>query len=99
MDNSIFFAAFRAAGFLKPAVYKPGQPGEKSFDCQWQSPDMLLLADEAQGAEFLIEFQTADLPPLRIDDRIDVDGVSYAVRTPPMKKGDAFFSTVALKPA
>lgn len=99
MDNSIFFAAFKSAGLLDPCVYKPGTVDEKSFEAGWQRPDMLLLADEAQATDFLLEFQTADLPALRIGDPITVDGVAFTVRALAMKGRDGFFSTVALKPA
>ncbi|WP_457425667.1 head-tail joining protein [Roseateles sp. P5_E7] len=97
MDNSIFFAAFKSAGMLDPCFYKPGTIDEKGFDAGWQRPDVLLMADEAQATDYLLEFQTADLPTLRIGDPITVDGVAYIVRAPAQKGRDGFFSTVALK--
>ncbi|RZL33761.1 MAG: hypothetical protein EOP35_17160 [Rubrivivax sp.] len=99
MDNSIFFAAFKSAGLLEPCVYKPGTPAEKGFDAGWQRPDMLQLADEAQATDYLLEFQTADLPTLRNGDTITVAGASFSVRAPAQAHGDGFFSTVALKKA
>lgn len=97
MDNSIFFEAFKAAGFLQACVYKPGAPAQKAFDAGWTQPDTLLLADEAQSTEHVLEFQTADLPALRIGDPITVAGVPFTVRAAPQKRGDGYFSTVALR--
>jgi len=99
VDNSIFFAAFKSAGLLEPCVYKPGTPAEKGFDAGWQQPDSLFLGDEAQATDYLLEFQTADLPTLRQGDAITVAGVAFTVRAPAQKRGDGYFSTVALKVA
>ncbi len=97
MDLSIFFEAFKSAGLLQACVYKPGTPAEKAFDAGWQQPDTLLLGDEAQASDYLLEFQTADLPTLRQGDAITVDGKPFTVRAPAQKKGDGYYSTVALK--
>jgi hypothetical protein len=99
VDNSIFFEAFKSAGLLEPCVYKPGTPSEKTFDAGWQQPDNLFLGDEAQATDYLLEFQTADLPTLRNGDPITVAGVAFTVRAPAQKRGDGFFSSVALKAA
>ena len=96
MDNSVFFRAFKRAGMLVECVYKPGTPQETPFSAQWKQPDTLLLGDEAQATEYLLEFQTADVPHLRRGDPLTVAGAAYSVREPARALADGYFSTVAL---
>jgi hypothetical protein len=94
--TAAFFAAFKTAGLLVPAVYRLGLAGEVAFDCQWLRPDTLLLGGDAQGTDYRIEFQTADLPPLRVGDPVHIGCHAYTVRQPPQAQGDGYFSQVYL---
>lgn len=97
--TEVLFAAFKGAGFLKSALYKPGQPSQVSFDCQFMRPDELLLAGDAQGAQIQIEYQTADLPALKHGDPLQIDGQAYTVRQPPQAQGDGTYSRAFLNVA
>lgn len=93
-----FYQAFERAGLLVPGLYKPGTPQEVAFNAHWLRPDALLLADDAHGTDYQIEYQRADLPPLLKGDRLDLAGVAYTVRARPLVQGDGHFARVLLDP-
>lgn len=92
----VFFPAFKRAGMLAAALYKPGTPAEQAFDVQWVRPEMLLLGDGAQSVDYRIEYQTADVPRLKLGDEIAVAGALYTVRAAPLVQGDGTFTQCEL---
>lgn len=92
----VFFQAFKSAGVLVEAIYKPQFVTPVPFDAQWVRPEMLLLGDGAQSVEYRIEYQTADVPRLKLGDEIEVAGTLYTVRAAPLTQGDGYFSQCEL---
>lgn len=91
----VLFAAFKRAGMLVQAVYLPASAATP-FDASWKRPEQLLLADEAQSAEYELEFETAAIPRLKRGDALQVAGVAYTVRSAPRMQGDGYYTRVLL---
>lgn len=99
----MLFAAARRAGMLSQAVYLPAQGPLVPFHCDYRAPAELLLGDQQQSTEHEIEYQTADLPPIRKGYviHVTVAGVptAFVARAHATPVGNGFYSKVALQAA
>lgn len=86
----------KAAGMLKVARYQPPSGPAVDIDVGFRAPDALLLDGQVQSTQYEVEYQTADMPALKLDETLTIDGTAYKVRTKPEKRGDGFFSTAML---
>jgi len=90
-----FFEAFNDEGMLQEAVYHaPG--GDVPVTVGFSQPDSLVLTDMVQSTEYVIEFQTADMPSLAMGETITIGEATYKVRRNPEKQLDGTFSQVLL---
>jgi hypothetical protein len=83
-DESIFWAAFKAVGFLTLVRVKQRGTSAVNVSVQFYEPDNTQL-NGAQSKEYLIEYQHSDLPVLAEGDpvtRLDT-GERFKVRSPP----------------
>lgn len=94
-NPGVFFPAFKRAGMLAQAVYKPAGVATP-FDADWVSPEALILGDQAQTVDYRLEYLTTAVPRLKVGDAISVNGVLYTVRAAPMLQEDGTFSHVEL---
>ena len=91
----VFFPAFADAGMLETAVYH-AVGGDVPVQIGFVQPDALMLGDMAQSTEYAIEYQTTDMPALKMGETITIGVDTYKVRRNPEKKGDGAFSHVLL---
>lgn len=66
------FAAFKVAGMLTQAIYRPGSGTPTTFSCGYTQPETLVLGEQQQAAEYLIEYETAAVARIREGDPIQV---------------------------
>jgi len=100
---AVFFEAFARAGLVTQAVYLPAGVAT-AFNCRFDQPELLMLGDQQQSAEYLIEYQTSAIPRLRQGDAVQVTGVDgaprqYKARAHATTVGDGFFSRCELAQA
>ena len=95
-NPQVLFAAFKGAGMLKQAVYKPAGAATP-FDCDFKRPELLLMGDQQQSAEFVIEYETASVPRIRKGDPVQVDGTLYTARAHATTVGDGTYSQAQLQ--
>lgn len=87
---------------LAEAIYHPAVGQVVTVDVGFVRPDVHLMGDLVQSTEYEIEFQTADMPSLKIGETIDItdpqtlEVATYKVRSNPDGQGDGFFSKVKL---
>lgn len=93
-DPLLPWQAAKAAGMLACASWQPPLGPRKTVHVGFVSPDEQLLGVTAPGT--LIEYETADMPDLALDDEIEIDCVPYRVIQTPRKRGDGTFSEVEL---
>jgi hypothetical protein len=94
-NHSVFWSAFKRAGMLDEA-YRSSISLVVPIDVRFSQPDMLVMEGMVQTAEYEIEYQTADMLTLRIDEQIIIGSVTYKVRGNPVKVGDGYFSKAQL---
>jgi hypothetical protein len=102
-DPSVFFQAFQGAGMLASAVYQPAGAATP-FAVGFRRPEVLVLGNEHQSAEFEIEYETAAVPRLRKGDPIQVTDeqgttAQYVARAHATTLGNGFFSRCELEKA
>lgn len=97
-NPGVFFPAFKRAGMLASAVYKPAGAATP-FNADWVTPEALLLGDQAQTVDYRLEYETAAIPRLKVGDAIQVNGALYTVRSAPLLQEDGHFSQVELDKA
>lgn len=88
---------------LADVTYQPESgPAVPGIKVGFAQPDVAMLADLVQSTEYEIEFQTTDMPALKIGEMLDITHPQtlvtdkYKVRRNPEKKGDGMFSKVLL---
>lgn len=96
-NPAVLFTAFKAAGMLKLARHKPASPTPTDFSCDLKRPELLLLGDQHQSAEYLIEYETASVPRIRKGDAILIDGTTYLARAHATTVGDGTYSQAQLE--
>jgi len=96
-NPAVLFTAFKAAGMLKQAQLKPDSATPVDFSVDFRSPEQLLLGDQQQSVEYLIEYQTADVPRIRKGDPILIDGTAYRARAHATTVGDGTYSQCQLE--
>lgn len=96
-DPSIFFPAFKAAGFLRSAAFSlAGGATYADVSIGFTQPDVPAVTGLAQSREYEIEYETAAAPSLARGDAAVIDGVSYKLREDPRSQGDGHYSKVLL---
>jgi hypothetical protein len=100
-DPSVFWQAFSAAGMLVQANYQPRSGQAVDLEVGFSQPDMQLGGDLMQSTEYEIEYPTALMPAVKIDEAITISGSAdadgnYKVRANPEKVGDGYFSKLKL---
>lgn len=94
-DNSLFDDAFDAAGLRVTAtLLKSGRP---QFQVRFEQPQRIMLDDQVHTTDYTIEYTTADVPEISLNDRIEIDGVTYRVIQPPVAQGDGYWTIAQLE--
>ena len=76
-NQALFWPAFKAAGFLRPALVKQSGRLAATVDVGYVEPETLRF-DQTRSKDYEIEYQCADLPALAEGDMVtflDADGV------------------------
>lgn len=106
-DPSVFWSAFAAAGFLTEVRFQPqtGAPVD-GIAVRLNQPDAMLLDGQSHSSQYEVEYQTSDMPTLKVGDSLvvapgsvrppSVAAGTYVVRQKPMSNGDGFYSTAML---
>lgn len=81
---------------LLDAVYQPTAGSPIPLQVGFVQPDVDLASGLVQSTEYKIEYQTAEMPAAKIGESIVVDGSNFKMRANPEKRGNGYFSTVAL---
>lgn len=81
-DQSVFYPAFKAAGFTKLATVKQSGAPVKDVDVDYVEPDTERFGSDVRSKDYQIEYQAADLPKLVEGDAVTiwVDYTKSAVR-------------------
>lgn len=100
-DCSVLWEALGAAGMLLDAEYQPATGSAAPLQVGFVQPDLDVVSGMVQSTEYKIEFQTSDMPTAKIGESILITNsagvdVPYKMRANPEKRGDGYFSTVAL---
>ena len=96
-DNSIFDAAFDAAGMREAVVYLTGGTPPPEFHARFDRPQRVMLDGEVHTTEYSIEFTTADAPALKYRDLLLIGGVRYRVRQELVAQGDGHWTVAELE--
>lgn len=95
-DRSVFWPAYKAAGFLRPALVKQSGKPAATVDIKYVQPDEQRLDGAVASRDHAIKYQHADLPFLAEGDAVsmlDANGVvikteRFRVRQVPMISND-----------
>jgi hypothetical protein len=98
-DPAQLMQVFEAHG-LAVRAYRSAIPSDTGFACGFVAPDELVLDSQAQTAQIVVEYATADVtPPLSRGTALSIGGKAYRVNAAPRARGDGTFSTVTLEVA
>lgn len=94
----VLFRAAKRMGMLVEAQYLPSSAIPVPFSVSLTQPDELLLGDQVMSTDVVIEYETAALPA-RVEkgDEIQLGATIYRARMGARKRGDGYYSVVALE--
>ncbi|WP_321914814.1 hypothetical protein [Paraburkholderia sp. J11-2] len=99
MDYARFWPAFKSAGLLERVTLVGEPPLE--FDGGLNRPDRGIFDERAQAGENILEYQTADVPGMRVGAQLVIErgpnAGTYKVTRKPMQDRAGYFSTVPLE--
>jgi len=87
-NESVFWPAFAAAGFLVEAVvWRVGQDAAlPAVNVELAMPDEKLVTG-TQSTQYVMQYQAADLPDLAEGDAVTIGAQAFKVREPPFTDG------------
>lgn len=95
-DNSVFDAAFDAAGMRERVVPRSGG---RPFMARFDRPQQIVTADGVHDTEYSIEYAHQDSPGLAAGATLTIGGADYRVTQPPTRQGDGYYAIALLEPA
>lgn len=96
LDNSLFDAAFDAAGLRETVT--PLKPSFPAFQARFDRPQQIIMDEQIHTTDYAIEYTTSAAPNLARDDELSVGGVRYRVKQKPMAQGDGYWTIAQLEP-
>lgn len=94
-DNSLFDEAFDAVGLRETVTLLKSMAPNPTFQARFDRPQQIMLDDQIHTTDYSIEYTTADVPEIYMDDLLAIGGVVYRVKQPPVVTGNGHW-TVAL---
>ena len=95
-DPLLPWRAAKAAGMLTCASWQPPMGPRRAVDVGFVSPDEQVLVGALTAQALMIEYETACMPELAVNDQLEIDGALYRVIQTPQRRDDGVFSVAEL---